>query len=146
MKTMFSNLLGAATLVALAATLGACGSTESDRPKRAGEGDDGPSREAKVLGSSKARGDFPATLAHATIEDPAAIKVRVTPTPAARAAVSWTIACRRGRTANTTAGQFKVTKKSTRRLRKPLKKSKTCEVAASAQMSKRGRLKVEIIG
>lgn len=146
MKTMLSRPLIAVTLVTLAAALAACGSTESDSANRAGEGDDGGSREEKVLGSSTKKGDFPATLAHATIDEPETIKVKVTPTPAARTAISWTVACRRGTKADTAAGQFNVRKPSTRRLKRPLKNSKSCEVSASAQMSKRGTIKLQIIG
>jgi maltose-binding protein MalE len=138
----------AATTLALAATLSACSSTKSDSSSRSDHSAtaNGPPREAKVMGSSSAKGDFPATLAHATIEKPAAIKLKVTPTPAYKTRMSWNMACRRGRSAGNTQGQYSLSAPSTQTLKAPMKNSDTCEVSASAQMLKRGTIKVEIIG
>jgi hypothetical protein len=148
MKTALMKPLLAATTLALAAALSACSSTNSDSStgSKPGAAAGGSSREAKVMGSSSAKGDFPATLAHATIAKPAAIKVKVTPTPAFNTRMSWNIACRKGRTAGNTQGRYSLTTPSTRTLKAPMKNSDTCEVSASAQMLKRGTIKVEIIG
>jgi hypothetical protein len=138
-----------ATTVALAATLSAC---NSDNSKDSSGGNGGAksesssSREAKVIGSSTAKGSFPATLAHATVDNPAAIKLKVTPTPAQKTAMSWNLACRRGTSAGNTHGRYNLTAASTRTLKLPMTHSDSCVVSASAQMSKSGTIKVEIIG
>lgn len=155
MKITLTKLL----VVACMATLAACGSDDSDTETSGGAGgaggsagkeskesEDGPAREAKVLDSSTKKGDFPATLASAAIEDPGEIKVKITPTPARATEVSWTVACRKGRKAGTKDGQFRVTKTTTKRLRRPLTRSDICNVSASAQLSTPGTIKVEIIG
>jgi hypothetical protein len=148
MKTALLTSLLAATTLALAATLSACSSEKSASstgtnhratPK-------GSSREAKVMGSSSAKGAFPATLAHATIDKPVAIRLKVTPDPAHPTRVSWNVACRKGRSAGNTQGRYSLSTPSTRTLRAPMKSSDTCEVSASAQMLKSGTIKVEIIG
>ncbi len=153
MKSARIRQLIAATVVALAATtVSACGSGESDGAKDGGGGkdgaksDDSPSRDEKVLGTSTKKGEFPATFARATIEKPAAIKARVTPTPAAKATVSWNVACRRGTRAGNESGRYTVRRASTRRLKAPLKRADVCEVSVSAQMFKRGTIKVQVIG
>jgi hypothetical protein len=138
-----------ATTVALAATLSAC---NSDNSKDSSGGNGGAksesssSHEAKVIGSSTAKGSFPATLAHATVDNPAAIKLKVTPTPAQKTAMSWNLACRRGTSAGNTHGRYNLTAASTRTLKLPMTHSDSCVVSASAQMSKSGTIKVEIIG
>ena len=135
-----------------ATSLAACGSDESESSNGGGQAKDGadrdrrPAREEKVLGSSTKRGEFPATLASATIENPAAIRVRVTPTPAARVTVSWNVACQRGRSAGNRSGRFTVRRTATKRLRAPLRRSEVCQVSASGQMYRRGTLKVQVIG
>ncbi len=152
MTRVLDNTLIAATAVTLAVTLAACGSDESDSPRGTREGNDdkdkkaAPAREAKVLDTGNDKGKFPSTLAHADIEKPAAIKLRITPTPAAKTAISWTLACRRDRSSRTTDGNFTVKKKATKRLKVPLKRSDICVASASAQMSKGGKLKVQILG
>ena len=148
MKTTRMKPLFAATMLALAATVSACSSEKSDSSTDSNHGAaaEGSSREAKVMGSSSAKGDFPATLAHATIDKPAAIKVKVTPTPASATRVSWNVACRKGRSAGNTQGRYSLSAPSTRTLRAPMKNSDACEVSASAQMLKGGTIKVEIIG
>jgi hypothetical protein len=134
-----------------AATASACGSGDSESAKDGGgnggaEGEGSREREEKVLGSSTKKGEFPATFARATIEKPAAIKVRVTPTPAAKTTVSWNVACRRGTRAGNESGRYNVREASTRRLRAPLRRADVCEVSASVQMFKRGTVKVQVIG
>jgi hypothetical protein len=148
MKTALMKPLLAATTLTLAASLSACSSEKSDSSTGSNHSSTPPgsSREAKVMGSSSAKGDFPATLAHATIDEPAAIKVKVTPIPAAKTRMSWNVACRKGRSAGNTQGRYSLTVPSTRSLKAPMKNSDTCEVSASAQMLKRGTIKVEIIG
>jgi hypothetical protein len=148
MKTALIKPLLAATTLTLAATVSACSSTKSDSSTDSNHSAaaNGSSREAKVMGSSSAKGDFPATLAHATIDKPAAIKVKVTPTPAYKTRMSWNVACRKGRSAGNTQGRYSLSTPSTRTLKAPMKNSDTCEVSASAQMLKSGTIKVEIIG
>jgi hypothetical protein len=148
MNTVLMKPLIAATTLALAATLSACSSTKSDSSSGSDNGatPNGPSREAKVMGSSSAKGDFPATLAHATIDKPMAIKLKVTPTPAYKTRMSWNVACHKGRSAGNTQGRYSLTTPSTRTLKAPIKNSDACEVSASAQMLKSGTIKVEIIG
>jgi hypothetical protein len=148
MKTALMKPLLVATTLALAAALPACSSTSSDSSSGGDRSAtaDGSSREAKVMGTSSAKGDFPATLAHATVDKPAAIKLEVTPAPAYKTRVSWNMACRKGRSAGNTRGQYSLTTPSTRALKAPMKNADTCEVSASAQMLKRGTIKVEIIG
>jgi hypothetical protein len=141
-----------ATTVALAATLSACSSTNSDNSTDSGQGNDSAksesssSHEAKVIGSSTAKGSFPATLAHATVDKPAAIKLKVTPTPAQETAMSWNLACRKGTSAGNRHGRYRLTTPSTKTLKLPMAHSDSCVVSASAQMSKSGTIKVEIIG
>jgi hypothetical protein len=152
MRSPPSTTLVAATIVTFAFALPACGSSESGgstSPQPGGEraeGGDSPSeREANVLATSKGRGEFPATLARATVQRPAAVKVKVTPTPPRATVVSWSMTCRKDGTAGSTQGRFRVRKKTTKRLRTPLRDSDVCEVSASAQMLRRGKLKVQII-
>lgn len=142
-----------ATIAAAAAILSACGSSDSDTSSKgttaAGGGAKSagsPSRELKVVGSSTAKGKFPATLAHATVDKPAQIKVKVTPDPAQRTAMSWNVACRRGTSAGNRHGRYNVTATSTKTLKAPLANSDSCVVSASAQMSGSGTVKVEILG
>ncbi|HUR87356.1 MAG TPA: hypothetical protein VMY78_18655 [Solirubrobacteraceae bacterium] len=160
MKTNALTTLLLAALIALpSATLAACGDDESDSGGSAatsGDGgsgkdsdkkseDDAPDRDAKVVGSKTAKGEFPAVLASATIEDPGTIKVRATPSPAKSTAVSWTVACRKGRKAGTKDGRFTVRAAETKTLRKPMARSDSCNVSVSAQMSGSGTIKLEII-
>jgi hypothetical protein len=152
MKTVRMKPFAVATIVALAATLSACSSSKSDSSTKTGGSSSGAtsgsssSHEAKVIGSSTAKGSFPATLAHATVDNPAAIKLKVTPTPAQKTAMSWNLACRRGTSAGNTHGRYNLTAASTRTLKLPMTHSDSCVVSASAQMSKSGTIKVEIIG
>ncbi len=149
MKTVLITPSIAATIVALAAALAGC-SSNSDSSSDGNQGNDSAkpneSHEAKVVGSSSAKGSFPATIAHATIANPGAIKLKVTPTPAQKTAMSWNLACRKGTSAGNTHGRYTLTTASTRTLKAPLKGSDSCVVSASAQMSKSGTIKVEIIG
>lgn len=148
----------AAGLVALAAaTTSACGSDDSESAddgngkaaeerKAAEKRKDSRARKAKVLGSSTKKGEFPATFARATIEKPGRIRVRVTPTPAAKTTVSWNVACQRGTRAGNKSGRYNVREASTRRLRAPLRRADVCHVSASVQMFRRGTVKVQVIG
>ncbi len=146
------SLLAVAVVTLAAAGVSACGSGDSGDSKDGAQEKDGGkrrearSREAKVLGSSTKKGAFPATLARATIENPGTIKVRVTPTPDAKVTVSWNVACRRARSAGNKSGRFTVRGPATRRLRAPLRRSEVCEASASAQMFRRGSIKVQVIG
>jgi hypothetical protein len=152
MKTALTKPFIVATIVALAATLAACSSSKSDSSTNSSGGGGGAksesssSHEAKVIGSSTAKGSFPATLAHATVDKPGAIQLTVTPTPAQKTAMSWNVACRRGTSAGNKHGRYNVTAASTKTLKLPLAHSDSCVVSASAQMSKSGTIKVEIIG
>ena len=149
MKTALTKALLALTTLGLAAALSACGSSKSDSSSGSNRGstaEDSSSRETKVMGTSSAKGDFPATLAHATIAKPATIKLRVTPTPPYKTQMSWNLACRKGTSVGNKQGRYSLTTPSTKTLKAPLKNSDTCEVSASAQMLKRGTIKVEIIG
>lgn len=148
MKIALSKPLLAATTLTLAATVAACSSEKSGSSTGAGHSATakGSTREAKVMGASSAKGAFPATLAHATIDKPAAIKLKVTPSPAHPTRVSWNVACAKGRSAGNTQGRYSLSAPSTRTLKAPMKNSDTCQVSASAQMLKSGTIKVEIIG
>ncbi len=161
MKTnALTTLLLAALIAVPSATLAACGDDDSDSSggaatsgesagkdgdKKSGDGD-APDRDAKVVGSKTAKGEFPAALASATIQDPGTIKVKATPTPAKSTAVSWTVACRKGRKAGTNDGRFTVRAAETKTLKKPMARSDSCNVSVSAQMSGSGTIKLEIIG
>jgi hypothetical protein len=149
MKTVLTKPFIAATIVALAATLSACSSdssTTSSQGNDRAEPKGSSSHEAKVIGSSSAKGNFPATNAHATVDNPGAIKLKVTPAPAQKTAMSWNLACRKGTSAGNTHGRYTLTTASTRALKAPMDHSDSCVVSASAQMSKSGTIKVEIIG
>jgi hypothetical protein len=150
MKTVLMKPLSAATIVALAATFSACSSTNSDSSTDGGQGNDSAtpdaSHEAKVIGSSSAKGSFPTTIAHAAVANPGPIKLKVTPTPAQKTAMSWNVACRKGTSAGNTHGRYTLTAASTRTLKAPMQRSDSCVVSASAQMSNSGTIKVEIIG
>jgi hypothetical protein len=152
MKTTVTKPFIVATIVALTAALSACGSSKSDSSTNSSGGSGGAtsagssSHEAKVIGSSTAKGSFPATLAHATVDKPGAIQLKVTPTPAQKTAMSWNLACRRGTSAGNRHGRYNLTASSTKTLKLPLAHSDSCVVSASAQMTKSGTIKVEIIG
>ena len=159
MNNARTTLLVATSIALPGAALAACG---DDEPSESGsatttgsktaeergekQSEDAPEREAKVLVSKSSKGDFPATSASATVEDPGAIKVKATPSPAKSTAISWTVACRVGSKAGTNNGRFTVTEAATKTLRKPIGRPHTCNVSASAQMSGKGAIKLEIIG
>jgi hypothetical protein len=60
--------------------------------------------------------------------------------------MSWNLACRRGTSAGNKHGRYNLTAASTKTLKLPLAHSDSCVVSASAQMTKSGTIKVEIIG
>ncbi len=154
MKIVPSKSLLAATVVALVLALAACGSDDSDSPKKAGGaqtskdsggGDADGSDEAKVVASNSDKGKYPSTLAHASLKDPGAIKMKITPDPEQTTHAAWTVACRRGRSADTSADRFTVRRAVTRSMNRPLTNPDSCEASASAQMVKRGTIKVQIL-
>ena len=159
MNNALTKLLVALSILLPCAALAACGDDEESGSGGAAttgesagtsdedqESEDEPEREAKVIGSDTGKGDFPATSVSATVENPGAIKVKATPSPAKSTRVSWTVACRVGSKAGTRNGEFTVTAPGTKTLNKPIGKPDTCNVSSSAQMSGSGTIKLEIIG
>ena len=153
MKILLSKSLLAALVVALAVALAACGSDDSDSAKKAGDagrteaggGGDDDEEEAKVVASKSDKGKYPSTLAHASLKDPGAIKMKITSDPEHTTHAAWTVACRKGRSADTSADRFTVKGGVTRSMNRPLTNPESCEVSASAQMVKRGTIKVQIL-
>ena len=144
----------AATVVALAVALPACGSDDADdapskkaRSSAGAErgGDSGGGGKAKVVATSNDKGKYPSTLAHASLDDPGAIKMKVTPDPEQTTHAAWTVACRKGRRADTSADRFTVRREVTRSMHRPFTNPDTCEVSASAQIVKRGKIEVQIL-
>lgn len=154
MKIVPSKSLLAATVVALAVALAACGSDDSDSAKKAGGADrseggggggDSDADDAKVIASNSDKGKYPTTLAHASLKDPGAIKMKITPDPEQTTHAAWTVACRKGRSADTSSDRFTVRRAVTKSMNRPFTNPDTCEVSASAQMVKRGTIKVQIL-
>ena len=154
MKTMLSKPLVAAAIVTFALGLPACGSDDSDSSKESGaagarEGKDGGesdgSVKAKVVASNSDKGKYPSTLAHASLKNPGAIKMKITADPEHTTHAAWTVACRKGRSAKTSADRFTVRRPVTKSMNRPFTNPDSCEVSASAQMVKRGTIKVQIL-
>ena len=153
MKILLSKSLLATTVVALALALAACGSDDSDSAKKAngaagseaGGGGDSDADEAKVVASKSDKGKYPSALAHASLKDPGAVKMKITPDPRHTTHAAWTVACRRGRSADTSSDRFTVRRSVTRSMNRPLTNPDSCEVSASAQMVKSGTIKVQIL-
>lgn len=154
MKILLSKSLLATTVVALAVALAACGSDDSESAKKAGGaagteasggGDSDEEEEAKVVASKSDKGKYPSALTHASLTDPGAIKMKITPDPRHTTHAAWTVACRRGRSADTSSDRFTVKRAVTRSMNRPLTNPDSCEVSASAQMVKRGTIKVQIL-
>ena len=153
MKILLSKSPLAAIAVALAVALAACGSDDSDGAKKTGGaggseasgGGDSDADEAKVVASKSDKGKYPSALTHASLKDPGAIKMKITSDPEHTTHAAWTVACRRGRSADTSSDRFTVKGAVTKSMNRPLTNPDSCEVSASAQMVKRGTIKVQIL-
>lgn len=103
-------------------------------------------RAAEVIDTARAKGDFAIAIASGTVADPGLIKVRVTPSPRQKWTGNWNMVCSNDEGAGSKQGSFSGRRARTITLRKPMRDATSCTVAASASLSRGGRIRVQIIG
>ena len=110
-----------------------------------------------IVGSASAAGDYAATVATGTATRPKEIWVVVRTSTQQRVSVAWNMVCTRGYGAGSKSGQLSLqtwanvtptggkAPGSLSKLRMPTVHPDSCTVGASAQLSRSGRLTVQIL-
>lgn len=100
----------------------------------------------KSIGSASKSGKEAFVTVKETIKDPSTIKLKVTSQPAQKTKVMWTMSCKKGSDSRIGGANYEVSKSSTQTLEQPLSGGKSCTLSALAQLTKRGKIKLEILG
>jgi hypothetical protein len=101
--------------------------------------------DAKVIGKGKASGDAAVAAASGTANHPGTLRVRVTASSRQSVTVSWNVTCSKDLGAGTKSGQFKASTPVTRKLQQPMRNPDHCIVAATAQLSRGGTIRVFLL-
>lgn len=99
---------------------------------------------AKTVDSGRSSGDYAIAQASGSVDNPRKIKVFVTTSPRQKADGAWTVVCSNGSGAGSKSGNISGRGKFSRKLKLPMKRPDNCTVAANAQLSEGGRVRVTI--
>jgi hypothetical protein len=122
----------------------------ADTPKRA---DKAPAKERKPeVGSKPARktlvkldrevksGKFATAAASGTVKTPELVLLSIKATPPQKVQATWSLTCTNGKRAGTEDGLRNLRSPVSMPLRRPVKNSQSCVVAANAQLTKSGQV------
>jgi len=100
----------------------------------------------RVVDTARSSGDYAVATASGNINAPRSIRARISASPRQLVDVTWTMTCaNRSGGAGSKSGQYR-TRSGTRALRRPFSRAASCVVAVTAQLSRGGRLRVQILG
>ena len=101
---------------------------------------------ARTLDKSSATGSRAFTATTGEISHPREISVRVSATPRQRVTGIYTLACIIGKKGSSKRGKVRGTGRFTQRLPLPRGHIRKCYVAATGQLTRGGRITVELLG
>jgi len=105
------------------------------------------SGDGKSFGFGRASGQFKSIEASGTVKQPGVLLVKISSAPKQATTVSYAMVCTRtGGGAVNSMGQRKVSTPGSFEMKKPAGKLKRCDVFANAQLTKRGRMKLSLVG
>jgi hypothetical protein len=98
----------------------------------------------KQVGSCTAQGDYATCDASGTVNRPRELIVHATSSPGQQVRVYWSMTCAKGMGAGSKSGQFTAATPLRRAMKMPYRRPSWCSVAAGAQLSDGGHLRVWI--
>lgn len=132
-----------AIVLASALALASCGDDEAPQ-------DDTAQKPQRVeINGERMSGRRADATASGIVRRPQAISIRVSATPTQRVNVSWGISCPKtadGKDDKPRGGTYTTSPSNVRTLRLPRREIAFCAVNAQAQLSRRGRIKIVILG
>lgn len=98
---------------------------------------------SKVLISRNAKDGV---TVNGSVDNPSTIRLKVTPSPAQKTMVEWTLSCNKGRKSKIKQGKYEISKTSTDTLKQPFSKSSACAFVAKVELAKGGKVKASVLG